>query len=133
MTGTSGGNNTIVVASRGANSTNAAAFASRTDGVGIVGDGGIVCGVGMIDWTAGVEGDVSVTGTSAVGNTVFISSGDADGADDAAFDSHVTVVETDFCNATRNNKHLLFCPIPWVGGLFEWSMAIVNGGLPTTF
>ena len=58
-------------------------------------------------------------GAYTVGNTVVIVSSDADGANDAAFASRAAIVETDFCKATRDDKRLPFCPMPWVGGLFE--------------
>ena len=68
---------------------------------------------------------------SAVGNTVLIASGDADGANDTAFDSRAADMETDFRNATRDDKRLPFWPVPEVRGLFELVMAIGNRGLPT--
>jgi len=63
----------------------------------------------MIDSTAGVEGDVFLKGAYMVYNTVVIvASGDDGGANDAAFASRAADVETDFCNATRDDKHLPF-------------------------
>ena len=41
-----------------------------------------------------------------VGNTVVIASGDADGANDVAFDSRTAVMEMDFCKATRDDERL---------------------------
>ena len=95
----------VVIASGIADGDNAADFACRPAGVSIVGGGG------MIDSTPGIEGDVSVKGASAVGNTVVIVSGDAGGVNDAAFASRAAGVDTDFCNATCDDERLSFCPI----------------------
>jgi len=100
------GATTIVVAFGILYGDNAAAFACRAASVVIVG------GDRMIDSTAGVKGDNFVKGASLVGNTVVIfTSGDAGGANDAAFASRSAGMETDFHNATRDDERLPFCPI----------------------
>ena len=117
--GASVGATTVGVASGIADGDNADAFAYRAASVGIVGGGR------MIDSTAGIEVDVFVKGASVVGNTVVIvASGDARGANhDAAFVSGAVGVETDFCNATRDDERLPFCPFHRLACLNDpWSL-----------